>query len=279
FASITVEDQIVNLDQMILRGASELRVQERVQNEANLDIVFANATIDGDISNDVAGVVSVSGGTLFNQVGDLINDGTFVLTQDSSYSLLGSLAGNGIEGPGGPGTAGTVFIRDGVSGRSGATGLVAFDGPLSLGSTATTVIRIGGKSPGADFDQIVVADTFNAAGTIRFESEGGFVPQPGDVFEVLDFGSVQGAFAAIEFDVMLAGVGPDTSSLLIDGTIRVPSDCLADTNGDGVLTPGDFNAWILAFNTGSSACDQNGDGACTPGDFNAWILNFNAGCP
>ncbi|MEN1706448.1 MAG: GC-type dockerin domain-anchored protein, partial [Planctomycetota bacterium] len=54
--------------------------------------------------------------------------------------------------------------------------------------------------------------------------------------------------------------------------------CLPDTNGDGQLTPGDFNAWILAFNAQSAACDQNGDGDCEPSDFNAWILNFNAGC-
>ncbi|MEO1718086.1 MAG: GC-type dockerin domain-anchored protein [Planctomycetota bacterium] len=56
-------------------------------------------------------------------------------------------------------------------------------------------------------------------------------------------------------------------------------DCLADVNGDGSLTPGDFNAWVLAFNNQGSTCDQNGDGACTPGDFNAWVLNFNNGCP
>ena len=54
--------------------------------------------------------------------------------------------------------------------------------------------------------------------------------------------------------------------------------CLPDVNGDGNLTPGDFNAWVLAFNTQSPACDQNGDGQCTPADFNAWVLNFNAGC-
>ncbi|MEO1716875.1 MAG: PQQ-binding-like beta-propeller repeat protein [Planctomycetota bacterium] len=54
--------------------------------------------------------------------------------------------------------------------------------------------------------------------------------------------------------------------------------CLPDTNGDGELTPGDFTAWVLAFNFQSPACDQNGDGQCTPGDFNAWVLNFNAGC-
>ncbi|MEL6498313.1 MAG: GC-type dockerin domain-anchored protein [Planctomycetota bacterium] len=54
--------------------------------------------------------------------------------------------------------------------------------------------------------------------------------------------------------------------------------CVADTNGDGALSPGDFNAWVLAFNTGAPSCDQNGDGQCNPGDFNAWILNFNQGC-
>ncbi len=52
----------------------------------------------------------------------------------------------------------------------------------------------------------------------------------------------------------------------------------ADTNNDGVLTPADFNGWILAFNNNAPACDQNGDGLCTPADFNAWILNYNTGC-
>ncbi len=54
--------------------------------------------------------------------------------------------------------------------------------------------------------------------------------------------------------------------------------CPADTNGDGELSPSDFNSWVQAFNDGSAACDQNGDGLCSPTDFNAWIANFNAGC-
>ena len=57
-----------------------------------------------------------------------------------------------------------------------------------------------------------------------------------------------------------------------------PSDCLADTNGDGTLSPSDFTGWIIAFNANLPACDQNEDGSCTPSDFNAWIINFNAGC-
>ncbi|MEL6797017.1 MAG: integrin alpha, partial [Planctomycetota bacterium] len=52
----------------------------------------------------------------------------------------------------------------------------------------------------------------------------------------------------------------------------------ADVNGDGLVNGGDFNAWVISFNTQSPLCDQNRDGTCTPSDFNAWVINFNAGC-
>lgn len=58
----------------------------------------------------------------------------------------------------------------------------------------------------------------------------------------------------------------------------IPDDRLcADQNGDGLVTPADFNAWILNFNQGSLVADTNGDGLVTPADFNAWILAFNQG--
>ncbi len=65
----------------------------------------------------------------------------------------------------------------------------------------------------------------------------------------------------------------------------VPVPCAADVNRDGAATPADFNAWILAYNSGDPASDQNGDGIFGAGssagaaDFNAWIINYNAGCP
>ena len=55
--------------------------------------------------------------------------------------------------------------------------------------------------------------------------------------------------------------------------------CVPDVNGDGMLTPADFTAWIAAFNAMAPGCDQNGDGNCDPTDFTAWIANFNTGCP
>ncbi|MFI4870550.1 MAG: GC-type dockerin domain-anchored protein, partial [Phycisphaerales bacterium JB061] len=54
--------------------------------------------------------------------------------------------------------------------------------------------------------------------------------------------------------------------------------CPADTNGDGMLSPADFSAWVSAFNANAPACDQNDDGMCSPADFSAWVANYNAGC-
>lgn len=55
--------------------------------------------------------------------------------------------------------------------------------------------------------------------------------------------------------------------------------CPADVNRDGVLGPGDFTAWINAYNRGSLLADLNRDGALTPDDFSAWIAAYNDGCP
>ncbi len=60
--------------------------------------------------------------------------------------------------------------------------------------------------------------------------------------------------------------------------VPIGEDCLADTNGDGMLTPADFSAWVAAFNAASPSCDQNEDGVCSPADFSTWVANYNAGC-
>ncbi|MGP1272539.1 MAG: hypothetical protein ACTS22_04330 [Phycisphaerales bacterium] len=60
--------------------------------------------------------------------------------------------------------------------------------------------------------------------------------------------------------------------------VRVLTRCLADVNLDGAVDPGDFTAWVAAYNAGSNLADQNLNGATEPGDFTAWIVNFNSGC-
>jgi len=79
--------------------------------------------------------------------------------------------------------------------------------------------------------------------------------------------------------VVSNGCGNTTSSVATLTVTPASNDCVADANGDGILSPADFTAWVAAFNAQSAACDQNGDTLCTPADFTAWVANFNAGCP
>jgi len=78
-------------------------------------------------------------------------------------------------------------------------------------------------------------------------------------------------------DLATANRDSNTISIFENTTIGT-NDCLADVNGDGVLSPNDFTAWIDAFNNTTPECDQNGDAVCNPSDFAAWIANYNAGC-
>ncbi|MGP1273167.1 MAG: BPSS1187 family protein [Phycisphaerales bacterium] len=59
---------------------------------------------------------------------------------------------------------------------------------------------------------------------------------------------------------------------------RVTPRCTPDTNGNGTLDPGDFTAWLAAYNATQPRADQNGDGIISPADFTAWTANFAAGC-
>ncbi len=71
----------------------------------------------------------------------------------------------------------------------------------------------------------------------------------------------------------------DSCATVNSGTIVVTMRCLADVNMSGTTDPGDFTAWIAAFNANDiPKADQNCDGLLTPADFTAWIANYNAGC-
>jgi len=158
----------------------------------------------------------------------------------------------------------------------------------------TPIGPFGGRS----FASAISGDGSVVVGTNRFTENGPFSSPTGfiwtaaegmrDIRTVLaDNGitlpagfQIDGLTGISQDGTKIVGVGsypanfPDYYSILID----LDTSCLADVNGDGQLSPGDFTAWIAAFNEASIECDQNDDGSCTPADFTAWIANYNAGC-
>lgn len=114
-------------------------------------------------------------------------------------------------------------------------------------------------------------------GHVAFNPDGTFVYTPSSGFTGEDRFTYR-AICDITADANGQNGGTIAESLPAWVVVNVDAVCLADTNGDGALTPADFNAWVLAFNTQLPACDQNSDGVCTPADFNAWVLHYNSGC-
>ncbi len=171
--------------------------------------------------------------------------------------------------------AGSSSFNAGVDGRAfvwtEAGGMVEV--PLLAGTST-------GSARGVNADGWAVG-TMASATSIVFVYDGTQTYRAQDLIPAgtgwdLVGGTSNGAFGIADNGVI---TGRGLLNGNITGFVMVPvADCAADTNGDGMLTPADFTAWIAAFNAMGPECDQNGDSACTPADFTAWIANYNAGC-
>lgn len=97
-------------------------------------------------------------------------------------------------------------------------------------------------------------------------------------------GAIAGSTYQITGSVGQSDVGPTLSGTTYElaggfiATLGTTAGRLcADQNGDGLVTPTDFTAWIGNYNTNNLIADVNQDGSVTPTDFTAWISAFNLG--
>ncbi len=225
-------------------------------------------------------------------------DGVFVFESDGSFTpvvlegdpspsgdtVTGFLNGTDLN------DAGRVAINAFTSGGDEILGVDA-DGTITVYADEDdgVVSDIAFFNPRINNDGWIVFRAFNAGG-----EQAVFVGDGVDLLEIAAVGT------QVETDAGLATITGfsggvdinDAGQALVNAALEgrngslgraiirvdIVAACPADTNGDGVVSPQDFNAWIVAFNSQSPACDQNGDGLCTPQDFNAWIVNFNNGC-
>ncbi|GAB5496507.1 MAG: hypothetical protein Phyf2KO_15870 [Phycisphaerales bacterium] len=141
-------------------------------------------------------------------------------------------------------------------------------------------IGLPGMSAALDIDAVTITGNSTAFDT-DFAPTAGISAGGSEEFGI-DFNNPGvGSFSATAFldvsDEDLPGAAGQ-QILIINMIAQVVSDCVADVNGDGMLTPTDFTAWINAYNGNLPGCDQNNDGMCSPTDFTAWVNNFNTGC-
>ena len=178
------------------------------------------------------------------------NGGTTLLA--GSLIVNGSLAGTTLvksgASLGGTGAAGTIIVESGgnIAQPTDTGALLGTSADLQTGSSYAVKITAAGTS-----DKLNLTGALTANGTINVALSG-YVPVPGDTFDIVDAATITGTpsfdFAAA---VLTAGLSWDTSQFVTAGTLRV-----AGTGAEP------FDDWATTNNvTGGKNGDDDGDGA------------------
>lgn len=244
----------------------------------------ANVTLGNGVGT---GILGASNGVTLDFGGNISGRGTVDTPNNSTTPLVvnGAITGDSLsEGekitlPGyvkGVGTLDNVMITGtdalGFSSAAVNRGSVDYAGILQ--------IEIEGASPGSGgYDQInhvLSAGVANLGGTLEVVLNGGFIPTPGDAFNIINATSVVGTFDAFNLPALPTGMGwfLNYSATSVD----LVSTYFADFDEDGDVDSDDFTAWDANFGLTSTTHmtgDADADTFTTGADFLTWQQQFD----
>ena len=113
-----------------------------------------------------------------------------------------------------------------------SAGILAITGDLNLAPTSTLQIEIGGTTPGTQYDQLQVTGQLALGGSLNVSVINSFNLIAGNLFDFLDWGSLNGKFSSVLLPALSSPLAWYTSQLYNNGRMSV-----IDTN----FLPGDFN--------------------------------------
>lgn len=189
---------LVNANELIIGLNEELNNRWRVENHGH------TTTRTATIANN---------GTLH------LENGIFQTLEGLNINPGGRLSGWGqIDGD----VANRGLILPGNNSQSGT---LSFGDSLELNSPSELVFTLWDS---ASFDRIIVDDHLTFGGTLTVELGGGFAPQYGASFDLIDWNSASGTFDTTDLPTLSGSLSWDTSELYTTGTIRaVPEPAVA----------------------------------------------------
>jgi T5SS/PEP-CTERM-associated repeat protein len=232
-----MDGAINNQNQINLNGGS-LTVTNAA-GTATLDVLrgaltLSSGTVTADrfyATNGASSVIAFNGGTL-NTAGSAVSNGVaFTVGNGVDAAILNLRAGTHTFSDGltlsasgqltGAGTISGNVTSGGTIAPGASPGTLNITGDLTLLDTATLDMELRGTSTN-EFDRILVSSSFTADGILNVMLIDGFLPQPGDQFDLFNYASVSGSFDSMNLPF---GVGSwDTTHLLAN-----PSDPLSGT--------------------------------------------------
>lgn len=195
-------------------------------NTGTITLTDANLTVSGAGTGFTnRGTLAIDVNRTFSQTaGTFVNDTAGILSGAGTMSVSTIIAAHrGHITPGGP------------------IGRFTFTGSLTVDSLGTVDVELGGTAPATDHDVLDVEDFLIPSGVLRITLASGFTPQPGDRFDIIDYGDHVGRFRRIE-GLDLAG------GLALRPEYGVSGLSLMCFEGQVAgVTPGDLRAGALAF--------------------------------
>ena len=191
----------------------------------------------------------------------------FSMESGSSVRFNASYSGDGISG------GGEINFAGGINpGFSPAA--VSFDGKVTLESTASLNIELGGTVVGSEFDHVTVADSLALDGVLAVTLINGFVPAAGDTFDILDWGTLNGEFASLDLPALGSGLTWNTSQLYADGILSVAAGLDGDFDNNGVVDAADYVLWRKNQGTMNPLPNDPIGGTIGTAQYNQWRAHF-----
>jgi len=254
----------------IAASHATLRFNGGLTNHGDVRVSFGTSNVFGDIDNS-EGTIIVSGTSNVTFYDDLVNNGVMKVSKGSTAVYFGSVTGgDNFTG------SGTNFFEGSLSPGNSPAG-IRFGGDVVLGTGSATLIELAGTDAG-EYDQLLIAGNLEVGGQLNVNLLDGFAPGAGDLFDILDFATLSGSFAAMNLPVLDGGLAWDTSQLSVDGTLCAGA-CIVpgsgDYNGNGVVDAADYTLWRDTLGSQLDLCaDGNGDGTVDEADYVFWNDRF-----
>ena len=236
------------------------------------------------------GAINLTGGTMIELNGGLlVNNGTISGTTDVNY---GSLAkGSGVYGVVNVNQGG-IYAPGNSPGISTAAAVTFDNTPVSSGAPVLQ-IELAGIAPGTQYDQLHVTGQLSLGGILQISLLNAFAPAAGNTFDILDWGTLSGTFAALQLPTLTGSLSWNTSQLYTTGVLSVANGSMppGDFNLDGHVNAADLPAMLAAltdlnrYKSANSLTDADlraigdidGSGSVTNADVQALLTLLKSG--
>jgi autotransporter-associated beta strand protein len=244
-------------------------------NNGNIALSSGITDVFGDVNNATSlstKGITISGNADVTFWDDVTNGAgsLFKVSSGSSVTVFGTYSGAGITG-----NANDIHLEADVSpGFSPA--IVDFGGNLHFSSTTRLKIELGGTTAGSQYDRVRVSEQLSLDGVLDVDfidlGNGQFAPSAGDSFDILDWGTLAGTFAAIDLPNPPSGLEWNTSQLYSTGVLTLSSAGLpGDYNNNGLVDAADYVLWR---NGGPLANEVDSPGTVNSADYTEWRARF-----